>query len=51
MPRLNDTQSILLAHAAQNDAASLHPLPLALADGADRARRVVRHVARVARQR
>ncbi len=41
MPRLNDTQSILLAHAAQNDTASLYPLPLALADGADRARRAI----------
>ncbi|MBD8680111.1 DUF3489 domain-containing protein, partial [Sphingomonas sp. CFBP 13720] len=41
MPRLNDTQSILLAHAAQNDTASVYPLPLAFADGADRARRAI----------
>ncbi|MBD8680083.1 DUF3489 domain-containing protein, partial [Sphingomonas sp. CFBP 13720] len=41
MPRLNDTQSILLAHAAQNDTASLYPLPLAFSDGADRVRRAI----------
>ncbi len=41
MPRLNDTQSILLAHAAQNDTASVYPLPPAFADGADRARRAI----------
>jgi hypothetical protein len=31
MPRLNDTQMILLSAASQHDAGSLYPLPLALA--------------------
>jgi hypothetical protein len=37
MPKLNDTQLILLAAAAQRDARNLYPLPDTLAAGADRA--------------
>jgi hypothetical protein len=33
MPKLSDTQAILLTHAAQNDAASLYPLPQTLRRG------------------
>ena len=34
MPKLNDTQSVLLATAAQRDGGSLYPLPDTLAPGA-----------------
>jgi hypothetical protein len=33
MPKLSDTQAILLTHAAQNDTASLYPLPQTLRPG------------------
>jgi hypothetical protein len=33
MPKLSDTQAILLTHAAQNDTASLYPLPQTLRRG------------------
>jgi hypothetical protein len=33
MPKLSDTQAILLTHAAQNDTASLYPLPPTLRRG------------------
>lgn len=39
MPKLNDTHLILLAHAAQQDGGSLHPLPASLLESdATRAR-------------
>lgn len=41
MPKLNDTQLILLAAAAQRDALNLYPLPDALAGGADRAAKAI----------
>lgn len=33
MPKLSDTQSTLLAHAARHDSYSVHPLPTAMLEG------------------
>jgi hypothetical protein len=41
MPKLNDTQLILLATAAQRDARNFLPLPTALAAGTDRAAKAI----------
>lgn len=40
MPKLSDTQTMLLAHASQRDHGSLYPLPETLA-GTDRATKAV----------
>lgn len=41
MPKLNDTQLILLSTAAQRDGGSLLPLPETLADAGDRATKAI----------
>jgi hypothetical protein len=41
MPKLNDTQLILLSTAAQRDGGSLMPLPETLADAGDRATKAI----------
>lgn len=41
MPKLSDTQAILLVHAAQRDGASLYPLPQSLADAGARVTKAI----------
>jgi hypothetical protein len=41
MPKLNDTQTILLSAASQHDAGSLYPLPVALAGTGERATQAI----------
>lgn len=45
MPKLNDTQSVLLATAAQRDGGSLYPLPETLAPGARVANAITKLIA------
>jgi hypothetical protein len=41
MPNLNDTQRVLLSHAAQQPIGSLYPLPASLADAGTRVTRAI----------